>query len=743
MLFLIKFGPYWVGLLASKSMRWPLLQTTEPFFFQHPPSTKRFDLGHHHQNKLTMALSDYLKRLEGYINEFVAIHQNDFDTSPQDEKAERLQRLLELLKRHELSTTTTATTMQASVGKGGDNDPEDVRWVQEKLNDNGASLKVDGKAGPKTNNAIGAFQTDNDLPKTKLIQPEDDTHQLLEGKSSGAPTDEPTGSVMQASVGEGGANDPEDVRWVQEKLNDNGASLKVDGDCGPKTKNAIGAFQKDKELPENKLVEPGDQTHQALEGKTPTDQPTDEPTDGPTDQPVASLKNSVGEGGNNDKEDVIWVQEKLNDNGASLKVDGDCGPKTKNAIGAFQTDQGISETKLIEPGDDTHQALEGKAPSDQPTDGPSDQPTDEPTDQPTDEPKDTPVNSSIQKSVGKDGVNEKEDVRTVQSLLKNDWDYKIDINGEADDPTIQAIRQFQHRYAGMIRSQDARVDPNGTTWKYLTGALKPTMGKTDDGIVGGVETKLEKQMAEFTQAFSGIVVTLKSGEKVTVRPPYHINLGNRKKNAEAARKRNNAVQKVADSLGYFAKAGKATPGEIQEFLQTCIDKNLVKDTTSQGMHEFLSLYGISTDCSGLAVQAANFLLEGDMDRPDGPGKETVPIMNTQSIQGHPEVSSPTKLQAGDMMVNYKREGTSTYHVRVLVDVDKSDDTVSFTTVESTASSSVGDGGDGVGQRRWKFPDKSSFDNLQALLGNDWKRAGASDQAYIYVRLRQMKDVKDE
>jgi hypothetical protein len=53
--------------------------------------------------------------------------------------------------------------IKKSVGKGGNNDPSDVKVVQELLNkftkiSGQAKLNVDGKIGPKTLEAIGAFQ---------------------------------------------------------------------------------------------------------------------------------------------------------------------------------------------------------------------------------------------------------------------------------------------------------------------------------------------------------------------------------------------------------------------------------------------------------------------------------------------------------------------------------------------------------------------------------------------------------
>jgi len=588
---------------------------------------------------------------------------------------------------------------------------------------------------------------DNYLDLVKKIEALEPILQQSEKEQEGK---QAIASSISGSVGAGGDNNKDDVKTVQALLNQHGASLAVDGAMGPNTISAIKDFQS-KELgfgnPDGR-VDVGGSTWGALsDGATPTDTDTGSDTDDTTDTPVntASINGSVGDGGDNDKDDVKVVQELLNQHGASLSVDGAMGPNTINAIKDFQSDElGFGNPDgRVDVGGTTWGALSKgtTAPTDttDPTsdtdDTDDDQPIGDASDDTTqdDVPSDLQANSTIKKSVGDGGDNDPADVLAVQKLLKETWEYNVPTNGVVKDKTIQAIRKFQYRYAGMIRSQDSRVDPGGKTWKYLTGELKPEFGKSDDGVIGGAETEAEEKMAEFTKAFSGIQIEVGDGEIVNVRPPYHINLGKRLARVKEARKKNSKVAKVISKLGYGGSVGKATPSQIEEFLEECIKKNLIKDKTSQGMHDFLAKYGVSTDCSGLAVQAANFLAQGDMDRAkDGKGEE-FGIQNTASIQRKKEVSSPSKLKAGDMMVNYKREGTSTYHVRIIVDVDKSGEGIQFTTVESGSSGDLGDGGNGVGQRRWEFPDATKFDDLKILKGNDWQTAGRSDQAYTYTR----------
>ena len=92
--------------------------------------------------------------------------------------------------------------------------------------------------------------------------------------------------MIEATVGIGGVNRREDVRQVQERLNRFTARLeleplKVDGDCGPKTRNAIAAFQSDVvdlDLPDGR-VDPLGHTWQLLDAPPgPAPAPTPRPT---------------------------------------------------------------------------------------------------------------------------------------------------------------------------------------------------------------------------------------------------------------------------------------------------------------------------------------------------------------------------------------------------------------------------------------------------------------------------------
>ena len=70
-----------------------------------------------------------------------------------------------------------------------------------------------------------------------------------------------------------------------------------------------------------------------------------------------TLNGSVGKDGKNEKDDVIKVQTRLNAHGASLKIDGDCGPKTISTIEAFQRAKFNSADGRVDPGGRTWNAL--------------------------------------------------------------------------------------------------------------------------------------------------------------------------------------------------------------------------------------------------------------------------------------------------------------------------------------------------------------------------------------------------
>ena len=78
----------------------------------------------------------------------------------------------------------------------------------------------------------------------------------------------------------------------------------------------------------------------------------------------------------------------------------------------------------------------------------------------------------IIQSVGVNGVNQKKDVRIIQTYLNSftAWKKKIKplkVDGYAGEKTDDAIKQFQLQAIGMKRP-DGRIEPNGKTFRYLT-----------------------------------------------------------------------------------------------------------------------------------------------------------------------------------------------------------------------------------------------------------------------------------
>jgi hypothetical protein len=256
-----------------------------------------------------------------------------------------------------------------------------------------------------------------------------------------------------------------------------------------------------------------------------------------------------------------------------------------------------------------------------------------------------------------------------------------------------------------------------------------TIDNSTPQILGGAETEAEKKLAEFAEAISNIEVDV-HGEQVSVRPPYHINRGFRKEDAEEKRGANPRVNQLikrvfAGQQGRGATSGKATPSQMRNFLQEAVNEGFVEDMSAQGLRDFLDAYGISTDCSGLAVQALNFLIDGDFERTIDE-EIKAGMTGTGKLARYQKVRKPSDLWAGDMMVKGGE------HVRLIIDVDVERDRIYFTTLESTAST-VSEHGDGIGQRRWRFPVADTFSDLELMTNHVFRSARSKDKTYIYTR----------
>ena len=91
------------------------------------------------------------------------------------------------------------------------------------------------------------------------------------------------------------------------------------------------------------------------------------PTGGETTPAIPAgttgLSGSVGKGGQNEFGDTKLIQTMLNSAGASLAVDGDCGPLTIAAIGAYQMGQFGWKDGIVDVNGKTWQALESNSAS--------------------------------------------------------------------------------------------------------------------------------------------------------------------------------------------------------------------------------------------------------------------------------------------------------------------------------------------------------------------------------------------
>lgn len=120
----------------------------------------------------------------------------------------------------------------------------------------------------------------------------------------------------------------------------------------------------------------------------------------------------------------------------------------------------------------------------------------------------------ILKSVGRNGINNKDDVIFVQSALnshakKHTSTSTLKVDGLCGTKTIQAISSFQKDFAG-IAIPDGRVDPNGKTLRHLTMTT----------------TKTAKRSTSSVQHLNEVYVTYSSNipENRRVVSPYAINV---------------------------------------------------------------------------------------------------------------------------------------------------------------------------------------------------------------------------
>lgn len=130
--------------------------------------------------------------------------------------------------------------------------------------------------------------------------------------------------------------------------------------------------------------------------------------------------------------------------------------------------------------------------------------------------------SVITASVGRNGVNRADDVRTIQTLLnkhRRPGDGPVAITGIANQDTIAAIEEFQKRVVKLV-NPDGRVDPGGRTlraldtgpsvlsgaaWWHANQSKFPNSSRVDD-LEPGFRGQLSEFLAALRAAHASITI---------------------------------------------------------------------------------------------------------------------------------------------------------------------------------------------------------------------------------------------
>lgn len=296
--------------------------------------------------------------------------QDDESNGPDNGSSEGSREVL-LTEKTGISVTGRGLIYQGCSG-------DDVKAIQILLNALGYSLDTDGIFGGGTNAAVVDFQSKNGLVAdgfagsltwaklgsiTVSVSMPDDTGSNInkpraseQGSQSGDQnntdnTEKPTHNISVSGrslvcIGSEG----DDVLALQRILNFFGYSVDEDGIFGSATRSAVIRFQSQHRLDADGIV--GAQTWAALGNSSGTSQtePAEQPKEQvqQTEQPAySSSHGTVRYGSRGD--DVKALQSLLNQNGASLDVDGEFGSATYTELLRFQSNHGLDADGICGP----------------------------------------------------------------------------------------------------------------------------------------------------------------------------------------------------------------------------------------------------------------------------------------------------------------------------------------------------------------------------------------------------------
>ncbi len=299
----------------------------------------------------------------------------------------------------------------------------------------------------------------------------------------GAP-EEPQSSKLE--LGENqmlrrGSADADKTKQLQEMLNGGGAQLEVDGKFGPKTQEAVRAFQKKNGLGVDGVVgpktlealnnpsqsEPNAGTDQPQTGtdqpQTGTDQPqtgTDQPQTG-TDQPQTnedpfSLPDGKALRRGSEGDGVKDLQRRL----GMEDQDGVFGPATQKAVRDYQREHGLRADGIV--GQNTVDALNGKEVANSGTGN---------------APNNTQYDSIIKEAAEKYGL----DPNLVKAVIRKESTFNPNAGSSAGARGLMQLMPGTSRAMGVSNPLDPRQNIFGGS-RYLAQMLREQGGNLDRAL---------------------------------------------------------------------------------------------------------------------------------------------------------------------------------------------------------------------------------------------------------------------